>query len=210
MTQPYEIRLVVDRDGDGYTARWIEPDSPESEAFPLPLPLTQDDADELRWYLETFVQFPGAGDRARARGVEGRLADWGKALFDAAFGSREGQSVYRNMMGASDAGEPCTVTIGATEANILTQPWEMMRDRSGPLAFQGVTIRRQLKGSARRRLARVSLPLRVLMIVSRPSDIGFIDPRNSIAPMLDALDDLPPGQVELDFCDPPTIVQLEG
>src|SRR5688500_1195347 len=85
----------------------------------------------------------------------------------------------------------------------------MMRDRGGPLAFQGVTIRRQLKGSDRRRKLPASLPLRVLLIVSRPRDVGFIDPRNSLAPLLDALQGLPTGQVTLDFCDPPTLVQLE-
>ena len=46
------------------------------------------------------------------------------------------------------------------------------------------------------------------MITSRPKDAGFIDPRNSIAPMLDALDALP-GQVAVDFCEPPTLERLE-
>jgi hypothetical protein len=54
----------------------------------------------------------------------------------------------------------------------------------------------------------LGLPLRVLLIVSRPADVGFIDPRNSIAPLLDALDVLP-GQVKVDFCDPPTLARLE-
>jgi len=92
---------------------------------------------------------------------------------------------------------------------VLAQPWEMMRDRRGPLAFQGVSIRRQLKGSGRTRRFELGLPLRVLLIVSRPADTGFIDPRNSIAPLLDALEALPPGQVAVDFCDPPTLARLE-
>ena len=49
----------------------------------------------------------------------------------------------------------------------------------------------------------------MLLIVSRPSEFGFIDPRNSIATLLDALDALPPGQVSVDFCDPPTLAELE-
>jgi CHAT domain-containing protein len=85
----------------------------------------------------------------------------------------------------------------------------MMRDKRGPLAFQDVIIRRQLQGSSRALQPTVSLPLRVLLIVSRPTDIGFIDPRNGIAPMLDALEALPSGQVTVDFCDPPTLAQLE-
>ncbi len=98
---------------------------------------------------------------------------------------------------------------GAEDPRLLGQPWEMMRDDRGPLAFRGVTIRRQLKGARVLRTSALELPLRVLLIVSRPSDIGFIDPRNSIPPILDALDTLPAGMAEVNFCDPPTLKQLE-
>ncbi len=202
---PYETRLVVNRNTDGYTARWVEPDNQESQEFPLVLPLTAADASDLRWYLETYLQFPGAGDRARAQAIEQKLDAWGHALFGAIFGGAEGTNVYRNLMGADGAR---LLTIGSTDSDLLSQPWEMMRDARGPLAFQGVTIRRQLKGSGATRRYELGLPLRVLLIVSRPTDAGFIDPRNSIAPLLDALDALP-GQVVVDFCDPPTFPRLE-
>jgi tetratricopeptide (TPR) repeat protein len=209
MSETYEIRLIVNRNDDLYIASWTEPGGQESEDFSLTLPLTPDDMDELRWYLETYQQFPGAGDHARARNIEAKFDKWGRDLFDALFPAREGTNAYRNMMDAADGGKTCLLTIGATDPNILGQPWEMVRDKRGPLAFQGVTIRRQLRGSDRPRRYDFSLPLRVLLIVSRPSGVGFIDPRNSIAPMFDALDALPAGQVEVDFCDPPTMTQLE-
>jgi hypothetical protein len=211
MSHPYEIRLVVTRDDDGYTARWIEPEGQESEPFPLSLPLAADDTAELRWYLETYLQFPGAGDRVRAEAVEEQIKKWGRALFDASFAASEGTNVFRNLMQAADDDRPCLLTIGATDADILLQPWEMMRDRehNRPLVFQGVTIRRQLRGSRRTQEQQQALPLRVLLIVSRPSDISFIDPRNSIAPLLDALKSLSPGRAVVDFCDPPTLPRLE-
>jgi hypothetical protein len=145
----------------------------------------------------------------RAEGIEQKLKKWGRALFDAAFNTSEGTHVYRNMLEAQRAGHNCLLTLGATDPEILQQPWEMMRDQRGPLAFQGVTIRRQLKGASQPRRHELCLPLRVLLIVSRPEDISFIDPRNSIAPVLDALAALPGGQVQVDFCDPPTLPQLE-
>src|SRR2546423_1849989 len=205
MSHPYEIRLVVTHDDAGYTARWIEPDGQESESFPLSLPLDDDATAELRWYLETYLQFPGAGDRVRAEAVEAQIRTWGRALFDAAFAASEGTNVYRNLMNEADDSRACLLTIGATDADILLQPWEMMRDQKGPLVFQSVTIRRQLRGTRRTQEQRQALPLRVLLIVSRPSDISFIDPRNSIAPLLDALKSLPPGRAVVDFCDPPTL-----
>ena len=101
------------------------------------------------------------------------------------------------------------LTLGTTDLRTLGQPWEMMRDRRSPLSMRGVIIRRQLRGSGPARRYDLGLPLRVLLIVSRPADTGFIDPRNSIAPLLDALEALPPGQVAVDFCDPPTLARLE-
>ena len=210
MTNPYEIRLIINPDDDGYSARWMESDGQTSDPFPLALPLTQADASDLRWYLERYIQLPGAGDHARAKEIEKKLKGWGQAMFKAVFDRAEGNQVYNNLMNAAKPGDqPCLLTIGAKDPAILTQPWEMMRDKRGPLAFQGINIRRQLQGSGRPSQPTLSLPLRVLLIISRPTDTGFIDPRNSIAPMLDALDALPPGQLTVNFCDPPTLSQLE-
>nr|VFK17456.1 MAG: Tetratricopeptide repeat-containing protein [Candidatus Kentron sp. LFY] len=131
------------------------------------------------------------------------------------------------------------LTIASTNVTVLSQPWELMQDANGLLTFRGVTIRRQLRetkniprygfqrppqitdtslnnrrqsvGSQEDR-NRSSLPraapLRILLIVARPKDAGFIDPRNSIPPILDAVESLP-GQVEVDFCEPPTLAELQ-
>jgi hypothetical protein len=207
---PYEIRLIIEPTGDAYKARWIEPDMQESESFDLALPLQPDHIAELRWYLETYVEFPGTGDRTRAAKVEDQLKTWGRRLFDTVFGASEGNQVYNNLIQAVRKDKRhALITLGSTDPQFLSQPWEMMRDKRGPLTFQDITIRRQLKGSRPTVHHKLALPLRILLIVSRPSDVGFIDPRNSIAPMLDALDELGPGLVELDFCDPPTMPELE-
>jgi len=66
-----------------------------------------------------------------------------------------------------------------------------MRDRRAPLAFQGVTLRRQLKGADR-----PTAPPRPAAARAADSSAGrryrFIDPRNSIR-RLDALDACRPG-----------------
>ncbi len=208
MTETYEIRLVIHRVESGYSAKWIDPASGESSPFALTPPLEKDDADQLRWYLEAYYQFPGAGDRVKAQGVEEKLKGWGKALFDSAFGTVEGTNVYRNMLDAVSAGQNVLITLGATDPEVLVQPWEMMRDTKGVLALRGVTLRRQLQGAKPGARFNFALPLRILLIVSRPVDVGFIDPRNSIPPVLEACEALG-GQGELEFCDPPTLPRLE-
>lgn len=208
MTDTYEIRLIIDRAESGYTAKWIDSSGQESNPFALGLPLAQADADLLRWYLEEYIQLPGAGDHARARGVEEKLKGWGRALFESAFGTAEGRDVYRNLMEAVRDGKNGQITLGATDPQVLTQPWEMMRDPRGVLALRGVTLRRQLQGAKPAARFDFRLPLRILLIVSRPLDVGFIDPRNSIPPVLDAVETLG-GQAQVEFCDPPTLPRLE-
>ena len=129
----------------------------------------------------------------------------GQRPVSALFGSGEGTQVYNNLLQAVEEGSPGCLTITGSVPEVLVQPWELLRDKRGPLALQGVTIRRQLSGAERRRKSAaldLLLPLRVLLIVSRPKEVGFIDPRNSIPPLLDALDALP-GKVVVEFCEPP-------
>lgn len=207
----HEIRLVLtpDEDTSSYTAQWTDSDGQQSEPFRLVPPLTVANMSDLRWYLERYYQFPGTGDRARAEKIERNLEQWGRELYKAIFDTSQGTHVYRNLMDSAGQDRNCLLTFGAEDPKILGQPWEMVRDPGGPLAFQGVTIRRQLIGSRKTKTHRLDLPLRVLLVVSRPSKGGFIDPRNSICPLIDALDALPTGQVELEFCEPPTLGQLE-
>jgi tetratricopeptide (TPR) repeat protein len=209
VSQPYQARLIIRRNGDNLSASWLDGEGQESLPFPLALPLNRDDARDLRWYLEEFVQFHGTGDLARARPIEARLDAWGKATFEALFGNREGAGVYHRLMEAARKQQPCLLTLGTTDPAVLAQPWELVRDAQGPLALQGVTIRRQLQGFRRGPGQESRLPLRVLLIVSRPVDTGFIDPRTSVRPVLEALEQLPAGALAVDFCDPPTFLRLE-
>ena len=94
----HQARLVINRQDNAYTARWVESDGQEGNPFTLVLPLTAADTSDLRWYLETYYQFPGAGDVARAQGIEHKMEGWGRAMFDAVFGTPESREVYRNLM----------------------------------------------------------------------------------------------------------------
>ena len=205
----FQIRLVVERQGEGFSARWVTPDEPESRSFPLALPVDEKAAAELRWYLEKYTEFVGAGDRKRAQDVTRLLDELGRALFDAIFPDGDGRLVHRSLQEALRDERPCLLTIGAGDPAILRQPWELLRDSRGALALQGLVVRRMLTGVRLPAQFSFSLPLRVLLIVSRPEDAGFIDPRNSLPAVLDALDDLPPEQVQIDFCEPPTFARLE-
>jgi tetratricopeptide (TPR) repeat protein len=210
MPQPFEARLLIRRNDDTLHSSWLLPSGgQETQQVPLTLPLSADHLKELRWYLEEYMDFPGYGVRTRAGQVEAQIQQWGRRLFDSLFAGPDGANVYRDLMEAVRDRRRALLTLGTTDPDVLGQPWELLRDPWGPLTFQGVTIRRQLVGFTRVADRKLSPPLRVLLIVSRPKDTGFIDPRNSIPPVLDALDALPEGMVEVAFCEPPTLPRLE-
>ena len=68
MEDVYPIRFAVQRQDTSYQARWVEEGGQESATFDLELPLTNDDAAELRWYLEKFCTFVGPGTRGAGSG----------------------------------------------------------------------------------------------------------------------------------------------
>ena len=86
-------------------------------------------------------------------------------------------------------------------------PWELLADDAGSLA-QRVSVRRQLETPEETLPREVTLPLRMLYIVSRPSDTGFIDPRMTSKSLFAALDPLG-ASVRIDFCRPPTLARME-
>ena len=81
-----------------------------------------------------------------------------------------------------------------------------MTDAAGSLALR-VSIRRQLEAPEALIAREVQLPLRILYIVSRPEDAGFIDPRVTTKALFAAIDPLG-AAVKLDFCRPPTLTRM--
>jgi hypothetical protein len=124
MPEPYQVRLIVNRAAEGWEAWWVESGGQQSKPFPLALPLAAEDLAELRWYLEVYHQFPGAGDHVRAEGDRQKLLDWGARLFGAVFGSAEGTNVYHNLIGAAEEHQTSLLTLGATDRRSSSSPGE--------------------------------------------------------------------------------------
>src|SRR6185436_18481428 len=103
--------------------------------------------------------------------------------------------------------EPRQLTIATRVPALLRLPWELMSDEAGSLA-QRLSVRRQLEEPEETTPRPAQLPLRILYIVSRPADAGFIDPRLTAKALFDALDPLG-ASVRVDFCRPPTLARME-
>lgn len=135
--------------------------------------LTDDDYGNLRWYLEEYMELPDGGAVVRAAQIEADLLTWGRQLHDAIFSAGESRAALDRLLAAP---EPRELTIATSDPALLRQPWELMADDAGSLS-QRVSVRRQLIAPEQLVAREVKLPLRILYIVSRPEDAGFIDPR---------------------------------
>jgi tetratricopeptide (TPR) repeat protein len=197
-----EVRLILRQVEDGIEGSWSTSEG-QGEPFVFTSPISSDDAKDHRWYLEDFVRFPGVGDISRARAFEKRLAGWGEKLLAAI---RAGDGSQR-LLDLVNNRKPCLLTLVSSDPDPLSLPWELLRDDRSPLIARGLVLRRQLPKAIRGIRHDLGLPLRILLVVSRPTDVGFIDPRSSTMPMLDALEPLG-GNVTVEFCEPPTLAEL--
>jgi hypothetical protein len=169
------------------------------------LQLNPNEYADLRWYLEEFMDLPIGGSLFRAHRIEQSLIQWGRDLYKAIFDYGDHRDLIRDLMGATP---PHLLTIATSNGDILRLPWELMADERGALTRRGVTIRRQLETVKQHLAYQVGSPLRVLLVVSRPDDAGFIDPRHSTRAVLEALQSLQ-DNVTVKFCRPPTLARLE-
>ena len=200
-TSPISVRLFRADTGTWTTPVGFEP------------PLDDPELADLRWYLEVFSGWPTGPDYERAERVEARLEDWGRALLKSVTPDRESAQVWRQFVDAAppagDAGDGKLLTIDAIDPRVLRLPWELLADEGGHLFSAGVGVRRRLKKITSTPIQPLALPVRVLVVVSRPDDkdVGFIDPRAVSLPLLDALDELG-DRVVTEFLSPPTLPAL--
>jgi tetratricopeptide (TPR) repeat protein len=202
----HELRLLFAPIENGSFRVHLEDGPGQTVGVPATLDsfLKEDDFEDLRWYLEDYMDLPDGGAVVRAKRVEKQIQEWGRKLHDSVFTAPENAAQLKALL---DAPEPRALTVATDQSVLLRLPWELLRDDSGSLA-QRLAVRRQLEAPEELVPRAVKLPLRMLYIVSRPADTGFIDPRLTTRAVFAAIDPLQ-GSIRLDFCRPPTLPQME-
>ena len=171
--------------------------------------LSARDREDLRWYLEDYLQYPVDPAPEIARGVEARLAALGAELFQQVFRtSDDARELWFALKGSlSDARvEVATGVDGA--AGI---PWELLRDPAtdGPLALRaGAFVRALAETAAPVRVPSARETLRVLLVICRPGGRADV-PFRSVASHLVRLSSGAREVFQLDVLRPPTFAQLD-
>ncbi len=170
--------------------------------------LLDQDEEDLRWYLEDYLQYPEDPAPAIARRVEERMAEIGTELFLAVF---QGSDGARGLWaGVRDRLSGTRVEI-VTEADPI--PWELLRDpeMDTPLALLARSFVRAQPTRARR----PSLPkedgdkLRILLAICRPGGDQDVPFRSVASRLIKGLDEAGREAYDLDVLRPPTFEQLE-
>lgn len=200
----------------------------ESKRYTFSAPLGPIEAEDLRWYLESYYLWPTGVFQQRAKAIEARLPQWGRDLYHAALrdpiaaealaawkkkadGAQRRFSVLVDSDAPAGADDETRKATLAAASSVLSLPWELLHDGAGYL-FRGknaVAVRRRLPNRAPQEVRPTSLPIRILLVSPRPEDktTGYIDHRVSAKPLVEAvaaLGDL----ATLTVLSPPTLAAL--
>jgi len=163
---------------------------------------------DLRWYLEKFLELPLGGYLHTAERVQAALQGWGESCFEALF-QADARDWFQD---ARRQGlENLTLKIASDDPRVLAWPWEALRDPQGGVLAHHCRIERQLMRGTHSPLP---LPdnlaqdrINILLVIARPygdNDVGF----HALSRPLVALakgGNLP---IHIDVLRPPTFEQL--
>jgi len=174
--------------------------------------LSPQDQEDLRWYLEDYLQYPLDPAPTIAARIEARMRDIGAELFRNVFQSSEdARDLWAILRGAlSDT----RVEIVTEAKEATTIPWELLRDprTDEPLALNA----RAFVCAPLSPVQRISAPrpsprgskIRILLVICRPRAGADVPFRSVASRIVKSLSDAAREFVQLDVLRPPTFEQL--
>ena len=172
--------------------------------------VTPQDREDLRWYLEDYLQ--NAGDPAPkiAARIESRIAEMGTDLFKALFqGDDDTRDLWATLRDRLN-GTRVEIITGVHEATTL--PWELLRDPKTdvPLALRASAFVRAAHQVAQRPqlLHGDGGLIRILLVICRPGGADDVPFRSVASRLIKGLSASARETFQLDVLRPPTFPQL--
>lgn len=173
--------------------------------------LTAQDREDMRWYLENYLQYPLDPNPSIAARIETRLHDLGIELFRCLFQANEA---------ARDLWATLRANLAQTRIEIVTEvaaataiPWELLRDpeTDKPLAITAHTfVRSYSQATQPPALPRLQTgdKIRVLLVIARPQAGNDVPFRSVAIPLLKGFGQDARQYIQLDVLRPPTYPTL--
>ena len=195
-------RVEVALDGDGL--------APQIATASFAFDMTAQDQEDLRWYLEDYLQFPHEPAPTIAARIEQRMADIGTTLFEKVFQTdRQSRDLWARVYEhLSDI--RVEVITSVREATAI--PWELIRD---PHTDTVLTLRARAfvrthdqPVETPRVVDAKSGPIRILLVICRPKEGEDVPFRSVASRLVKALTDDSRAVFQLHVLRPPTFEQL--
>ena len=175
--------LVARPDGKAAAPVRIEP----PVGYPVAGRPLSDLVQELRWYLETFLEYPFPPNTDRAAHVLDALRAWGRGAFAALFTTREAVQLFEHAV--RDEHHRLLVQVWSDDAAILGWPWEGLVDPQVGFLAQTSAFERRLNRVRDPDAVPAGLPrdrLNILLVTARPyaQDVHF---RSISRPLIDLI-----------------------
>jgi tetratricopeptide (TPR) repeat protein len=166
--------------------------------------LSPQDQEDMRWYLEDFLQYPMEPAPEIAARIERRMAEIGVELFREVLGSTPVWHEARHELSAT------RIEISTTVKDAAALPWELLRDPDAdvPLALRARAFVRATHDAVQRPNVPQSAggPIRVLLVICRPRRRGDVPFRSVARRVVEGLRGS--DAVRLTVLRPPTFEQL--
>lgn len=168
------------------------------------------DQEDLRWYLEDYLQYPHDPAPQIAARIEQRMTEVGSRLFEEVFQkSEQGRRLWARV--SEDLSNLRVEVVTGVEAATAI-PWELLVDRHTKtwLALSAAAFVRTQRDPATtpRAVDAGSGPIRILLVICRPKQGDDVPFRSVAGKLVKALTDETRAAYQLDVLRPPTFEQL--
>jgi tetratricopeptide (TPR) repeat protein len=172
--------------------------------------LTTQDHEELRWYLEDFLQYPLDPAPKIAARIENRMVEIGTKLF---------KDIFQAGEDARDLWAKLRDRLDDTRVEIITEvreaaaiPWELIRDpkTDTPLCLRAHSfVRAHSRAAQSPQLPQTAAgPIRILLVICRPGGSDDVPFRSVASRLIKGLSESAREIFQLDVLRPPTFEQL--
>lgn len=205
---------IEDADGGDIHARLhlcLESGEPLVAASTLRVPWSRREDEDLRWYLEEYLFWPGEAAQEIAERIERRLEQFGCLAFDQIFGkTKAARGLWETARGSL---EDTDIEIVDQSRGAHGLPWELLRETKDarPLAIRSRSFSHVIQGIPRSVAAAEATPdvLRILLVISRPDLEDDVPFRSVASRILGSLDARGTGAFHVSVLRPPTLGRLQ-
>jgi len=173
--------------------------------------LTPQDHEDLRWYLEDYLEYHQDPDHNIAKRVEGRMAEIGKNLFITIFNANEAACRLWDILKSQISNTQMEIVTDVTGA--IAIPWELIRNplTDAPLALEARSFVRApfRRGQMPTHSVKESGPIRILLVISRPGREDDVPYRSVARRIVMELSKEEVAHIQLKVLRPSTFKQLK-